>query len=347
MEASDQHRLQGFERGIRIAVPIGLSGALAEYFLPAPIAHISLPEDFPLPRAASAEPVRGLLGPWLLCDVRQRSVGTQAGDLTAAARTAEALRLLQQPRLSVEGLLRAHALLGVETSRSRLREAIAWVDGTSPDDATLVPPPSSALPGLLADLFAFLGRTDLPIWLMQALAYYQLIQIHPLADGNGRLARALVAALAARSGSAAAGSLLAAAISVNREGMTRWHGPVRDGDIDPYLARWLSVDRWGHSYLPHVADVERDLRKQLRSDVESDNAAAPLFALLAGTPLMAERDLIARMRWSAKTTPLYLDRLKRRGWLSQHQGMLMCAPIVQARQRIIDDVLSGTTPLFA
>lgn len=210
----------------------------------------------------------------------------------------------------------------------------------------MVPPPSSALPGLLDDLFTFLARTDLPSWLMQAVAYYQLIQIHPAADGNGRLARALVAALGARAGSEAAGLTLAAAISLNREGVTRWHAPVRDGDAGGYLAKWQVLQRWIRSHLPLIAERESGLRACLLADLGSESAVNLLLPQLAANPVCSETDLASRSRWSAKNAPGYLERLLRGGWLVRQSGALVCRPVLQARQAIIDELAAGTRPLF-
>jgi Fic family protein len=57
------------------------------------------------------------------------------------------------------------------------------------------PPPVSAVPGLMHTLF----ETQLPTWqkslhpvIVAALAHYQLVNIHPFLDGNGRLARLMM-----------------------------------------------------------------------------------------------------------------------------------------------------------
>lgn len=71
-----------------------------------------------------------------------------------------------------------------------------------------------------------------------------------------------------------------------------------------------------------------------------------MFALLSSGPVLAEKELAVRARWSAKTAPLYIGRLRRSGWLSERAGLLVCTPILQARQAVIDEIGAGTRPLF-
>ena len=58
-----------------------------------------------------------------------------------------------------------------------------------------VPPEAKTVPGLMADLMAWINQQlhegDLPVPLIAALAHYQFATIHPYYDGNGRTARLL------------------------------------------------------------------------------------------------------------------------------------------------------------
>ena len=77
-----------------------------------------------------------------------------------------------------------------------------WVGGSdySPVGALFVPPPPEMVSGLMADLMAFAGRTDLPILAQAAIAHAQFESIHPFSDGNGRVGRALISAILRRRG---------------------------------------------------------------------------------------------------------------------------------------------------
>lgn len=69
-----------------------------------------------------------------------------------------------------------------------------WLGGNfhNPCRAEYVPPVPGAVPGLLDDLVAFCNSDALPPLAQAAVAHAQIETIHPFADGNGRVGRALV-----------------------------------------------------------------------------------------------------------------------------------------------------------
>jgi Fic family protein len=103
-------------------------------------------------------------------------------------------------------LLGIHARLMEGTSDAaiagQLRTSQNWIGGTdwSPRQAEFVPPPETELDALLADLFAFMGRDDVPAILQAAVVHAQFETIHPFADGNGRVGRALIHTVLRRRG---------------------------------------------------------------------------------------------------------------------------------------------------
>lgn len=74
------------------------------------------------------------------------------------------------------------------------RNEQVWIGGgsISPHAATFVPPHHTRVPGLMAGLVAFAGRTDVPVLIQVAIAHAQFETIHPVPDGNGRAGRALI-----------------------------------------------------------------------------------------------------------------------------------------------------------
>lgn len=75
-----------------------------------------------------------------------------------------------------------------------IREQQNWIGGNdfNPLDAVYVPPPPAQVPGLLEDLVEFINRDDLAPVAQAAVAHAQFENIHPFADGNGRVGRALI-----------------------------------------------------------------------------------------------------------------------------------------------------------
>lgn len=79
----------------------------------------------------------------------------------------------------------------------RWREQQVWIGGSrfGPHEADFIPPHHDRVPAGIADLSAFMARTDIPVLTQAAIAHAQFETIHPFPDGNGRVGRALVHAL--------------------------------------------------------------------------------------------------------------------------------------------------------
>ena len=79
----------------------------------------------------------------------------------------------------------------------RWREQQVWIGGSrfGPHEADFIPPHHDRVPAGMADLSAFMTRTDIPVLTHAAIAHAQFETIHPFPDGNGRVGRALVHAL--------------------------------------------------------------------------------------------------------------------------------------------------------
>ncbi|MFX5957026.1 Fic family protein, partial [Acinetobacter baumannii] len=75
-----------------------------------------------------------------------------------------------------------------------LRTEQNWVGGSgwSPIRAEFVPPPEMEVGRLVADLAAFVTRTEGNPVIRAAIAHAQFETIHPFIDGNGRMGRALI-----------------------------------------------------------------------------------------------------------------------------------------------------------
>ena len=83
-------------------------------------------------------------------------------------------------------------------SSCAFRSGFVWVGGDHPTQAWYVAPPSSDVPRLMKNLMDFISDTRVPVCAKAIIAYVQLLHIHPFADGNGRVARAIFIALFAR-----------------------------------------------------------------------------------------------------------------------------------------------------
>lgn len=119
----------------------------------------------------------------------------------------------------------------------RYRTVQNWIGGgRTPRDADHVPPPPGLVEPLMADLFAFLARDDLHPVAHAAIAHAQFESIHPFTDGNGRIGRALVAAVLRRRGVTRTVSPPVATVLVAER--SRYFGHLaryRAGDVDGWV----------------------------------------------------------------------------------------------------------------
>jgi Fic family protein len=254
-----------------------------------------------------------------------RSLGVPSDDITAEAvlGNIEAMAwavgtLSRAPSLTIEGLLEVHRRLLVRTPLAkrfagRVRDQQNWIGGSAftPCRASFVPPPPEHVDELLADLLDFCNRDTLPPVAQAAVAHAQFETIHPFADGNGRVGRALSHVVLRRRGLAPRvlpplSMALARSSQAYVEGLTatRYRGradsrAAHDG-INQWIAQFAGACRQAvadaEAFEERVADIQRDWRHALGS-VRAGSSADLLVRRLPGAPVItvaAAADLIGR-----------------------------------------------------
>ncbi len=108
--------------------------------------------------------------------------------------------------ISTDLLLEMHRRLlsptQLASQAGRFRTVQNWIGDSSynPCNATFVPPPPELVEALMNDLCAFCNADHLPTVAQAAMAHAQFETIHPFADGNGRVGRALIHLILRRRG---------------------------------------------------------------------------------------------------------------------------------------------------
>ena len=210
-----------------------------------------------------------------------------------------ALDLSTRP-ITVEALLTIHRALLENTADAaiagHLRKSQNWIGGRHPNPrgAAFVPPPEDRIEGLLGDLCRFCERDDLPPLVQAAIAHVQFETIHPFADGNGRVGRALIQVILARRGLTRSGErwilppislVLAARSDAYIAGLTAF----RSGRHEDWLAFFLDTV---HSASAVAAGLLRDVValqqhwRTLAGRPRVDSAAEALIARLPETPVL-------------------------------------------------------------
>ncbi len=137
-------------------------------------------------------------------DARDETARSVLGNVVAMEH-AVALAAGAKP-LRLKDVLEIHRLLMLATTTPQiageLRDRQNWIGGNgyNPGRADFVPPPPERVKDLMDDLVAFMNRTDLPPVVQAAIAHAQFETIHPFADGNGRVGRALIHVVLRRRG---------------------------------------------------------------------------------------------------------------------------------------------------
>ena len=102
--------------------------------------------------------------------------------------------LATAPEVTTGGIHALHRALLPDESLHGLRGRQNWIGGSDhhPLDAHFVPPPAIAVEPLMSDLVDYLNSGLHAPLIQAALAHAQFETIHPFADGNGRVGRALI-----------------------------------------------------------------------------------------------------------------------------------------------------------
>lgn len=192
--------------------------------------------------------------------------------------------------------LELHRILfqGTEDERlgGRIRETQNWLGGSSinPRRAEFIPPPAAEVSRLLNDLCRFVNRADLPPVAQSAIAHAQFETIHPFADGNGRVGRALIQVIlrrreVARSFVPPISLVLVANARSYVEGLTLY----RDGELAAWVTRFAHVVRDSTVLSRQLSDALTSLQRNWREAARRprrDSATQRLIELLAERPII-------------------------------------------------------------
>ena len=206
----------------------------------------------------------------------------------------------------------------------RIRDQQNWIGGSSynPCAAVFVPPPPDIVEDLLVDLCVFCNEDSLPPVAQAAIAHAQFENIHPFADGNGRVGRALIHMVFRSRGltqrvSPPVSLVLATHVQDYLAGL---RGTAYDGQPDLKKAtdainHWLgtfagacaraAVDAM--AFEERIRAIQGEWRTRL-GPVRSDAAALRLIDILPGAPVMTLASAHLMIHPSLRAT---IDAMKR------------------------------------
>ncbi len=160
------------------------------------------------------------------------NVGVVASAVMATSRVTPAWLLeLHRKLMTGSDLLSRHI--------GEFRDVPVWI-GPTRATASFEGAPHEEIDGLVEDLCRFAGRFDVHPIVQAAIAHAQFETIHPFADGNGRLGRALIHPIMRRAAPTAivpTSHALLAARSTYFEGL----GHYREGDLDTWIETFANA----------------------------------------------------------------------------------------------------------
>ena len=266
--------------------------------------------------------------------------------------------------LTVESLCAWHRTLmtGSPTPAQHvgvLRTEQGWIGGTSPLDAHLVTPPPEEVSALVDDLIAYANRDDVDPVSQAAIAHAQLEIIHPFADGNGRVGRALIAWILVRRLSLVTPPPVSALIAADVGGYGSGLVLFRMGDHNAWV-RWFAdaVSGAGRAQQELVASVERlqrEWRERLvgpRAEsrrVRSDAAAWRVLDLLPRHLVLTGPIVASELAIPLKSASAALGELVDAGILLEHGTVQRSGRGRPSRLYTSAELLglTGSNPLWA
>ena len=231
-------------------------------------------------------------------------------------------------RLDEAAILAMHQALMAQQIRhagGRWRDEQVWVGGSPlhPGDAEYVPPVAPDVPGLVADLVAFMDRDDLPPLAQAALAHAQFETIHPFTDGNGRTGRALLHSVLLHTGAIHRVTVpISAGLLAVRDDYFAALTTYRAGDAEPILRCVAEAARSGTFIGERLVRSLRDVRRGWsgRLTARAGSAAWATLDLLLRQPVVTARVLARELDVSAPTAQGALQRLVADGILVESTG---------------------------
>lgn len=217
--------------------------------------------------------------------------------------------------VTVDNIVDLHSALLPDERHHGLREVQNWIGGSNwhPLDADFVPPPAGEVPGLMADLVAYLNGSLHGPLLQAGLMHAQFETIHPFTDGNGRVGRALIHTVLSRAGLTPVAvlplSLVLSTLSdryVN--GLCAYRYPADSTDMTAISG----VTQWLHSFVEaagvaaeqagrlarEITETQIEwssrlgnhrMRSGLREEPRTGSTTARILAMLPEAPIMTTR----------------------------------------------------------
>ena len=202
----------------------------------------------------------------------------------------------QDRALTIDDLVQVHRILMSEEDPQGagvIRTEQNRIGGRQPNpsDAAYIPPPAEEVPALLEDLVVFINRTDIPAIVQAGIGHAQFETIHPFADGNGRVGRALIHCVLRRRGLAPR-FVPPISVALGSRPETYVNGLVgyrNEGGIETWLGSFAEAARRSAEESKQLAETVSSLEVRwfdLAGRPRATSTTAKILALLPAQPIV-------------------------------------------------------------
>lgn len=232
------------------------------------------------------------------------------------------VKLLAKLPLSLRLIREIHEKLmkgvkGEISTPGEFRKSQNWIGrpGSTLNEATYVPPPSSHLMDCLGDLEKFLHDTSLPPLIQIALAHYQFEAIHPFLDGNGRIGRLLITLFLIERKILPTPLLYLSAFfeSTRSQYYTKLRGVTEEGNWQEWLEYFLTgVSRQSEDALIRAEQINQKLM-EWRKKVSGFSSKRPMLLIeqLAKNPFLTVKKTAQELGVAFTTAARTIENLEK------------------------------------
>jgi Fic family protein len=252
-------------------------------------------------------------------------------------------------RFRLDDLLAIHRTLLEGTTEEPfagvMRTEQNWIGGrgTSPRDASFIPPPADRVRALLDDLVAFVNLDDLPAISQSAVAHAQFETIHPFGDGNGRAGRCLIHVILRRRGiSPRLVPPISVVLAANARRYIAGLVDFREGRVDDWIGGFADAVTLAVQSTELLATRIDGLLEELIERAGSPRSDSVARAIILGLPRQpivsaeiaaraygvtaaAARAALNRLEQTGVLVPTRVGRRRDREWISDELFRLLDA----------------------
>jgi Fic family protein len=172
----------------------------------------------------------------------------------------------------------------------------------SPIGAVYVPPPPEHVHGLLEDLCRFIARDDIAPIVQAAIAHAQFENIHPFADGNGRVGRALFHTVLRRGGeSVNYVPPISLVLAATQRSYVAGFGEFSSGDVSGWCDLFAAATERACHEAERMATAIDDRQAEWLARLGSPRRDAVVHQLIANLPGQPVIDVAAGTKLTGKS----------------------------------------------